>query len=232
VDRFRSPGLGRGGFALTELLVTMVALAVVAGGLMTMLTTSQRHYMTGAGQIEAQQNVRVALDRMLRDIREAGYNPTLAPAFPAIVSVAGGNALPTATAFMIQNDWNGNGVPDNAAVCLPGGAPPAGAPPTCPPGTTLRGEQIRYAINGARLTRQESGVDAVPQAIVGGLTLAGIPQPFQYLNQGVMPPAPPAVGSDITTVILTLQAVSETSASGTPGHVVVRMNDSIRLRNK
>src|SRR5262245_1426855 len=229
----RSLVFGKGGFTLTELLVTMAIVGVVIGGLSIMITTGQRQYMMGAGQVEAQQNVRIAFDRMVREIREAGYNPTMNPALVAIVNTGGGTAMPTATAFMIQNDWNGNGAIDNnIAICLPSGAAPAGVPLTCPPNNTLHGEQVRYVINGKQLTRQESGVDAAAQVMIAGVDTTGIATPFDFrASDGVTVPGTPA---NIARVTLTLQTLPEDNKGigATAGHVVVRMYDTVRLRNK
>ena len=98
-----------------------------------------QNYLTGSNQIEAQQAARVALERMVREIRGAGYNPTGAAACPPptkcpIVGAPGlGN--PTATALMIQNDLDGDGTFE---------------------------EQIAYTLNGTDLQRQG-------QTIVGGV---------------------------------------------------------------
>ncbi|HSE91953.1 MAG TPA: prepilin-type N-terminal cleavage/methylation domain-containing protein [Methylomirabilota bacterium] len=220
--------LGEGGFTLTELLVTLAIVGLVVGGLATMIVTGQQHYVMGANQVEAQQNVRIAFDRLAREIREAGYNPTRNANWAAVVNVAGGAAMPTATAFMIQNDWNGDGAANPLAVCIPSNS----APPACAPGDTLRGEQVRYAIVGTQLTRQEIGIDAAAQVLIAGVDTTGIAQPFDYRAfDGVTVPGAPA---NIAQVTVTLQAVSESNlgASATSGHVVVRMNDTVRLRNK
>ena len=44
-------------------------------GLLGLLTASRNAYSRGSGTIEAQQNARLALDRMGKEIREAGYHP-------------------------------------------------------------------------------------------------------------------------------------------------------------
>ncbi|MGH7389096.1 MAG: PilW family protein [Candidatus Rokuibacteriota bacterium] len=228
----RSLILGKGGFTLTELLVTLAIVGLVVGGLATMIRTGQQQYMMGAGQVEAQQNVRIAFDLLAREIREAGYNPTENANWAAIVNVAGGAVMPTATAFMIQNDWNGDGAATPVAVCVPSGAPAVGAPPACPAPDRARGEQVRYAIVGTQLTRQEMGIDPAAQVFIAGINTTGIAQPFDYrAADGVTVPATPA---NIARVMMTLQTVPENNvgASATSGYVVVRMNDIVRLRNK
>ena len=68
-------GRGEGGFTLAELLISVAILGIVMAGLLGLLTASRNAYSRGSGTIEAQQNARLALDRMGKEIREAGYHP-------------------------------------------------------------------------------------------------------------------------------------------------------------
>jgi prepilin-type N-terminal cleavage/methylation domain-containing protein len=90
------------GFTLTELLVTFAVVGLVMAGVLSLLLQGQRTYSMGAARVEAQQNARVAIERMTHEIRAAGYAPT-ASEFTAIVN-------PTETSLTLQNDWNGDGV--------------------------------------------------------------------------------------------------------------------------
>jgi hypothetical protein len=58
----------------------------------------------GAARVEAQQSARYALERMAGELREAGYDPTVAGIAPVVL------AEPTRVVF--QRDLNGNGVVD------------------------------------------------------------------------------------------------------------------------
>jgi type IV pilus assembly protein PilW len=90
------------GFTLTELFVTFAVVGVVMAGVLSLLLRGQQSYSAGAARIEAQQNARVAIERMTHEIRSAGYNPTGA-GFAAV-------ANPTETGLTLQNDWNEDGV--------------------------------------------------------------------------------------------------------------------------
>ena len=92
------------GYSLVELLVSLAVLALVLAGILSILFTGQRSYLAGAARVEAQQAARVGLERMVKELREAGYDPTGA-GFPPIVV-----AEPTRVTF--QRDLNGNGVID------------------------------------------------------------------------------------------------------------------------
>ena len=90
------------GFTLAELLVGLAVIGLVLAGLLSFLIQVQQSYLAGAGRVEAQQNARLALERMAREIRAAGYNPRGA-GFSAIVNQ-------TETSLTLQNDWNGDGI--------------------------------------------------------------------------------------------------------------------------
>jgi prepilin-type N-terminal cleavage/methylation domain-containing protein len=60
------------GYTLAELLTAMAVLALLMSGLFLTLRQGQTVYLYGAGRAEVQQNARVALERMLRELRTAG----------------------------------------------------------------------------------------------------------------------------------------------------------------
>ncbi len=94
------------GFTLVELLVALMVAGLVLAATFGSLHQGQQGYLLGVAQLEAQQNARVALERMAQEIRTAGFDPTGAD-FPAIVN-------PAPTSFTIQKDLNGDGVIDAA----------------------------------------------------------------------------------------------------------------------
>jgi type II secretory pathway component PulJ len=95
---------GGGGYSLVDLLVALA----VGGGLLastvTVLHLGLRAWVWGAARAEAQQSARYALERMAGELREAGYDPTVAGLAPVVV------AEPTRIVF--QRDLNGNGLVD------------------------------------------------------------------------------------------------------------------------
>ena len=93
---------GSRGFALAELLVALAIVGMVMAALAGLLREGEQAYLTGAAQVEAQQSARVAVERLARELRGAGVDPTGA-GFPALVN-------PSPTGFTIQNDLNGDGV--------------------------------------------------------------------------------------------------------------------------
>jgi len=212
MSRLRAVALDHRGFTMTELLVAVAVVGIVIGGMATFMTTGQSHLQMGAGQVEAQQNARIAFELMIREIRAAGVDPTSAN-FPAVVNI-GGVGLPTATGFRLQSDLDGNcnGLP--VAACLNG-----------------PNETIEYTIVGNNLRRQVLNVDPQPQVIIAGLEAAAGPA-FQFQNGTG---GAPATELDIRTVVVTLQTVPPTIAAAAQaehGKVRIRMTDTVRLRNR
>ena len=196
------------GFTLAEFLVAIAIVGLIMAGVLTIIMTGNETYATGANQIEAQQAARVALERMVREIRGAGYNPKSAACPPNCPIVAApGLANPTATALLIQNDNDGNG---------------AFAGPT---------ERIVYTLNGTNLQRQDLDVvGSQPETIVGGIQALT----FTYLdeNDAVIVVVPGNIQT-IRSVQISLTTQPENQpAAWQIGKVLVTMSDKIRLRNR
>ena len=99
---------GASGFTLTEMMVSMaIALAVLAGIAKTFtVQTRQNSAEEQIGQL--QQNVRGALDLMLREIQMAGYKPA--------GGTFNGIHTSTATTLRIKLDLDGTGVETDGAT--------------------------------------------------------------------------------------------------------------------
>jgi len=59
------------GFILIELMVVVIILGLITLGLVTFFTGGAKSWVAGQSQLEAQRNARQAMDRMVREIREA-----------------------------------------------------------------------------------------------------------------------------------------------------------------
>ena len=193
------------GFTLAELLVAIAVVGLIMTGLLSLMMTGNQTYLTGSNQIEAQQAARVALARMVREIRGAGYNPTGAACPPSKnCPIGGATGLDnlTATALVVQNDTNDNGDFTDPA------------------------ERIVYTLNGTDLQRQVLGVDAAPQTIVGGIQALT----FTYLDENGAPTGKP---EDVRSVQISLTTQPETQpGTWQAGRVLVTMSDQVRLRNR
>jgi len=59
------------GFSLIEMMVVVAVLGVIVLGLVTFFTGGTKSWVAGQSQLTAQRNARQAMDRMVREIREA-----------------------------------------------------------------------------------------------------------------------------------------------------------------
>ena len=59
------------GFSLIEMMVVVVILGLIILALVTFFTGGTKAWVAGQSQLEAQRNARQAMDRMVREIREA-----------------------------------------------------------------------------------------------------------------------------------------------------------------
>jgi type IV pilus assembly protein PilW len=62
------------GFTLIELLIAMAISGIVAGAIFTAFKSQQKSYLVQEQVTDMQQNLRAAMDFMVRDIRMAGYS--------------------------------------------------------------------------------------------------------------------------------------------------------------
>ncbi|HEV8641011.1 MAG TPA: hypothetical protein VGV13_07930 [Methylomirabilota bacterium] len=69
--------------SLADLLASLAVLGLVMGATLTLLQQGLRMYAAGVARVESQQSARIALERMAREIRQAGYGASGA-SFPAI----------------------------------------------------------------------------------------------------------------------------------------------------
>src|SRR5262249_39538479 len=65
---------GEAGFSLTELLIAMMVFTVIMGSVITLLTKSQRIFTTEQNAAETNQNGRMLVDFLTRDIQQSKEN--------------------------------------------------------------------------------------------------------------------------------------------------------------
>jgi prepilin-type N-terminal cleavage/methylation domain-containing protein len=207
------------GFTLAEMLVVCALLGTVMAGVLSLVMVGQQSATATANKVDAQANARMGIDRLIEEIREAGYLPAgptcpTAPTTPCPPYYYGTSPNPaiaaitaqTATALTIQNDWNASNVIEAAAV-------------TDPVSGAQRGEQVVYSLNAGQLRRQEIGIDGAPVVVAAGI----IGLTYTYLDQNN---AVTAVAANIRTVTITM--TTQQSAH----QPQVTMVHRVRLRNR
>jgi prepilin-type N-terminal cleavage/methylation domain-containing protein len=219
------------GYTLAEMMVVCAIVGLVMASLLGLVMSGQQAYWFGTTQVDGQQTARVAIERMVKEIREAGYEPVAPETDPASCPNATNYPLyPTslpcykfvpitsqsATALTLQFNWDGSTC---AVPCNPINNAALVTDPMACPATACRGEQITYSLSGGNLRRQESTVDGSPQVIASGITALS----FTYLDENN---AVTASRELIRTV-----AISVTVQTATRG-AQVTMIDRVRLRNR
>ena len=103
---------GEHGFTLAEMLIVCALLGTVMAGVLTLVMAGQQSATATANKVDAQSNARMGIDRLIEEVREAGYLPQgpQCPTAPATPCPPFNYAFPaitaqTATALTIQNDW-------------------------------------------------------------------------------------------------------------------------------
>lgn len=200
------------GFTLAEMLVVCAIVGLVMASLLGLVMSGQQAYWFGTTQVDAQQTARVAIERMVKEIREAGYyprnpdtNPTTCAAPPCYNFDAVG-AGPTASSLTLQYDWNGDGTS-------------AASGTVTDPLLGTRGERVTYSVSSGTLTRQEIGVDGTPVPLATGIS--GLS--FSYF----------AEDGTTTTTAANIRTVGVTVTVQTANRgAYVTMVDRIRLRNR
>ena len=104
-----------GGFSLIELLIGSAVFVVVLLAIYIMLDTSRANYAMGAAKSDVQENVRVVLESMARELRMAGYAPLDSPHVDCptvpLDQPCGVTAL-TSSSVTFQADLDGNNLTD------------------------------------------------------------------------------------------------------------------------
>ena len=135
--RFRNSMSCARGFSLVEMLIGSVVFVVVLLAILMILDISQRDYASGAAKSDVQENVRVALESMARELRMAGYAPSSTPNSDCAAPPCGVTAL-TSSSVTFQADVDGNppdvcGVPPCMDKVIYTFEPPVDATRPCDP---------------------------------------------------------------------------------------------------
>jgi len=108
---------GQAGFTLVELMVAMSIFLLILVGIVQVFDPSHQAYQASERKLDVQQNARVAMDTMARQIRMAGY-------FPENIDADNTNDLSNRiqaasnTALAVAGDLRGAGASEAFTFCL------------------------------------------------------------------------------------------------------------------
>jgi prepilin-type N-terminal cleavage/methylation domain-containing protein len=200
------------GFTLTELLIVIAILGMMLGALFTLQQQGQVAYMIGSARVEVQQNGRIALDMLAREIRLAtNFDPftktqvSTSPILyvdPKCGTAAGGSWI----AFAFQTD-----------------------------GVTAAGQQpktVKYQLVGEELRRAEGNPPpaAIPNPGTSDVLINGVKSLTMlcYDGSNVLT----AVVGDIRQVDIRIETkIGDTVASYSPKNQHSVVQARVRLRN-
>ncbi|MEP6934152.1 MAG: prepilin-type N-terminal cleavage/methylation domain-containing protein [Nitrospirota bacterium] len=178
------------GFTLVELMISIVISSVIVAAGYTVLTTTHKATISNERAVGTQQNTRVAMELIARDIKQAGFGMPLAPNTP--VGGTAGNCAPGLTAAAIRPVDNNSAIPltavndtgaDTVSLVVPRTNPSWVLTAAAPAGgagsfttITLTGTAVTEMVtegmqNGSGAYVSLGGVVTVPVTLSSGATL-------------------------------------------------------------
>jgi prepilin-type N-terminal cleavage/methylation domain-containing protein len=226
--RARSPRPS--GLTIVELLISMAILLVVLMGVYLVFDTNRALYASGSRKMDVQQQLRVALDVMSRQIRMAGFYPErfdadagTNPSLAAPLRVLAGSE----TTLVVYGDLDNSNTSNVFLFCRSGSsiirkrstAVDAPSAFTCDAGETLASN-----ITGLRFTYYDQNSVPVPDPPGSTYTLDG-----QAL--GVVPDYGVVTERDtVRTVVIAITGREDVPGPGKRPQILT-LNASVRLRN-
>ncbi|MGH7409795.1 MAG: PilW family protein, partial [Candidatus Methylomirabilis sp.] len=98
---------GQAGFSLAEILMATAISSVVLLALYLLYDINQVTFLRGEQQADLQQNARIAMDRIVRELRLAGFYPENPPVIPPVCPTAIQSATATGIRFVADVDSDG-----------------------------------------------------------------------------------------------------------------------------
>jgi type IV pilus assembly protein PilW len=230
-----------GGFTLIELLIAMSIFLLILLGIYQMFDTNRATYVSGMRKVDVQQNARVALDAITRELRMAGYYPEqfdtdLTNDMPNAVAIQVG----TASSLVLLGDVDNSGASNVFLYCLSGTtvvrlkSSQSGSGKGKPASNVAAaygcsgGDVLAENITMLQFTYYDGSNNPVPNPptvpyVLDGQTLNNVPA-FD-----VNPPIPD-VRTTIRTIVVTLVASESVPIPGLQAQRFT-LTSSVRLRN-
>jgi prepilin-type N-terminal cleavage/methylation domain-containing protein len=211
------------GFTLVETLIAMTMFLLVLMAIFQLFDPSQATYLASTRKMDAQQNARVAMDTLIRQIRMTGYFPENVATPPANPQLTNSVQTATNTTLSVYGDLDGSGASNVFTFCLDSGGirRVKGAQGNAASYTCANGDVLAEAVTGLSFAYFDANDTPVPNPPTA---------PFQLdtINTGVAPTfVNVAQRSIVRRVVITLTA-QEASGAGTQ---VYTLTSDVRFRN-
>lgn len=202
---YRSLIRGNKGITLIELLVVLVIVSVLIAALYRTFIKQQEVYIVQEQVVDMQQDLRVAMDLIVRYVRMAGYDPKGTGNFGFQITASDGRSTgPASIAFTI--DYNENGSVDNDDR-----------------------EQIAFRLNGLELQKYSVSSESHWQSLAENIEKLS----FTYIMADGTVTNSPGNPEDIRLVRVTLIGRTDMSDPGFSGDGYRRreLTNVIKVRN-
>lgn len=225
------------GFTLVELMISMVISSVVVAAGYTILTTTHKATISNERAVGTQQNTRVAMEVIARDIKQAGFGMPKAPNLLLPVGGTAGNCATGGTGVPIRPvDNNSVGAPtavndtgaDSISLVVPrtstGWALAAAAPAAGLSSVTLTAQAVTEMVaegmqNGSGAYISLGGVLTVPVSSSAGATITLAAPTFGLMSY--------PIGTQVYLMqCVTYQVATGAANCGSAGPCLTRTVDS------
>jgi len=214
------------GFTLVELMVAMSIFLLILVGIFQVFDPSSRAYSTTERKVNVQQNGRVAMDAMSRQIRMAGYFPENIDA-DNTNDLANSVQVATESALSIAGDLDGSGASNvftfcrtNAGLWRVKGPIGVAASYTCPSGNNA--DLVAESVTGLSFAYFDVNNNPIPSPPTG---------PYSLDGQGLA--AVPSFANTTARVGVRRIVIAVTARESVPGQPAQTFNltSDVRLRN-
>ncbi len=213
---------GQEGFTLVELMVAMSIFMLILVGIFQVFDPSRNAYQVSERKLDVQQNARVAMDRMARQIRMTGYFPENIATPPA--NLTNSVQVATESALSVSGDLDGLGASsaytfcrDSSGLRRVSGAIGAAGSYTC-----ANGQLMAESVTALSFAYFDSANNPVPNPPTG---------PFNLDGQGLG--GAPTFVSVAQRSIVRRVVISVTAQENVPGQgaQTYTLTSDVRLRN-
>ena len=209
------------GFTLVELMVAMSIFLLILVGIFQVFDPSRNAYQVSERKLDVQQNARVAMDRMARQLRMTGYFPENLIANPT-APLSNSIQVATDSAVSVAGDLDELGASSAYTFCLNGGLRRVSGAIGAAGSYTCTGQLMAESVTALRFAYFDSANNPVPNPPTA---------PFNLDAQGLG--AAPSFASVVQRsivrrIVITVTAQEKVPSQGTQTYT---LTSDVRIRN-